>query len=99
MSHPACLVIHPELAGCAPGGSRRGTPAGNAPTGTCGRGWVRDVKMNGINALHPIGLFCQGINDKLLMLLFPSSHLSTRVHHRLDILLNVLHLSPLVMQG
>jgi len=47
--------------------------------------------------LHPIGLPCQDINDKLSVLQLPFSHLSIRVNGQLNIIFDILQLSPLVV--
>jgi hypothetical protein len=56
------------------------------------------VKKSGINnALHPVRPFCQDVNYKLLLLRFPSSHITIRAYNPLHIFLDVLFLSPLVV--
>jgi hypothetical protein len=58
---------------------------------------VSVMKKGGISALHSIRSFCQDVNYKLPVLLFPSSHRSVRVYDRLDIVLDVLLLSSLLV--
>jgi hypothetical protein len=59
--------------------------------------YVRVVKNEDADPLHSIRSFYQDINDKLLVLHFPSSHLSIRINERLDVVVDVLELSPLIM--
>jgi len=49
--------------------------------------------------LHPIGSPCQDVNDKLSVLRLPFSHLSIRVNGQLNIIFDILQLSPLVVYG
>ena len=51
-----------------------------------------------LRALHAIGLLCKGVDNQLFVLRFPPSILRVRVNDRLDVVLNVSHLSALVMQ-
>ncbi len=46
--------------------------------------------------LHPIGSPCQDVNDKLSVLRLPFSHLSIRVNGQLNIIFDILQLSPLM---
>ena len=58
---------------------------------------MRVVKNEDVIPLHSIRSFYQDINDKLFVLHFPSSHLSIRINERLDVVVDVLELSPLIM--
>ena len=50
-----------------------------------------------IDALHPVSLFCEGVDDKLLVLRFPPSIFWMGVNDRLDIVLDVHPLFTLFM--
>ncbi len=58
---------------------------------------MRVVKREVIKILHAIRSFCQDVNHKLFVLRLLSSHITIRVHDRLDIVLNVFLLSALVV--
>ena len=46
-----------------------------------------------------MSLVPENLNDELLVGRIPSPHHSIRINNGLDIVLNILHLSALVMQG
>jgi hypothetical protein len=58
---------------------------------------VSVIKKQGINALHSIRSFRQDVNHKLLVLRFPSSHVTIRAYDPLDIALDIFLLSALVV--
>jgi len=60
---------------------------------------VRIVTTSGVNALHPISSCCQDVDDKLLVFWLPSLHFSMRINSELDIVLDIPHLSILVVYG
>jgi len=92
------LVIPPARAGYALGGISRDSPTDNTPNGTYERGnGEGHEKKGGISDLHPIRSLCQDVNHKLLVLRCPSSHISICVYDRLDIILDVLLLSSLLV--
>ncbi len=90
-------VIPPGRAGYLMGGSPEGRRVGNIPIGT----YISRMSITRqgleIDALHPVSCFCQGVNDKLLMLWFPFSHLSIRGDDTLDVVVNILHLALLAV--
>jgi len=90
-------VIPPGRAGYLMGGSPEGRRVGNIPIGTyISRMSITRQELE-IDALHPVSSFCQGVNDKLLMLRFPFSHLSIRGDDTLDVVVNILHLALLAV--
>src|SRR5229473_2872606 len=74
-------------------------PPDNPPNGTYIADMSKTYQQIGIDALHAVGFFCEDIDDQLLMLCSPPFVLSMRVNNRLDVILNVLLLSLLVVQG
>jgi hypothetical protein len=52
-----------------------------------------------MNALHAICFLYKGIDHIMLLLLFPSSHVSVHVYNPFDVVLNVMLLSTFVVQG
>jgi hypothetical protein len=58
---------------------------------------VRVVKEEELNTLHPISSFRQDVSHKPPVLRCPSSHGPVGVYNRLDVILDVLLLSPLIM--
>jgi len=58
---------------------------------------VSVMKKQGINALHSIRSFRQDVSHKLLVLRFPSSHVTIGAYDPLDIALDVFFLSALLV--
>ena len=52
-----------------------------------------------MGVLHAVSIFYEGINHQFLVLRAPPSVPWVLVDNRLDILLNVLHLSAFIVQG
>src|SRR5712692_8334090 len=99
MSRPTFLVtrlVRPQ--GLLDGGHKC-VPPDNPPTGT----YIIEISEThqeiSIDALHAVGFFCEDIDDQLLVLCFPPFVFSMRVNDRLDVILDVLLLSSLVVQG
>ena len=78
-SHRASLVIRPELVEYGLGGSHQGSRVGNTPIGTYD-GTMSEGREEGSSGLHPISSLCQDIDDELLMLWLPSSHIWVRIN-------------------
>src|SRR6267142_5520608 len=98
MSHRVSPVIRPKHGGFAPGGNQQGSRADNTPTGTYIRGMSKGCERTRL-ASHAVSSSRQLINDTLLVLQCPSLHLSICVNARLDIILDILNLSCLVVYG
>ena len=60
---------------------------------------MSEGREEGSSDLHPISSLCQDVDDELLMLRFPPSHLSMRINGELDIILDIISLSALVVYG
>jgi hypothetical protein len=94
-SHRVSLVTRTAHAGYVLDGSREDTPTGNTPNGTYMN--MRIIKGLDVGVLHAIGTLCKRIDHELLVLRFPPSVPLVLVDNRLDVLLDVLHLSSLVV--
>lgn len=101
MSRPASLASRLVHAGYVLGSSvgccHRCRPPDYLPIGI----YITDMSEGrqefGIGALHPIRSFREVVKDQLLVLRFPPFGFCVRVKDRLDMVLNVLCMSDLVM--
>src|SRR5258707_8699184 len=97
MSHPAFLVTPLARPRGLLDAGHKCVPPDNPPTGT----YITEVSETHqeitIHALHAVGFFCEDVDHQLLMLCSPPFVFSMGVNHRLDIILDVLLLSSLVM--
>src|SRR5260221_5867815 len=57
------------------------------------------VKDRDISGLHPVGVFRKHVDDEILVLGRPPSHLYIRTNNELDVVKDVLLLSFFVMEG
>ena len=90
-------VIRSGHVGYALGGSHEGGGSGNTPTETYVVGMSKTYHETNDDALHPVRFFGEDVNDQLLVLCVPHSHAWVRTNNRLDIVVDVSHLSTLVM--
>ena len=58
---------------------------------------MRIIMNLGVGVSHAVGALCERIDDEVLVLRFPPSVPLVLVDNRLDVLLDVLHLSSLVV--
>src|SRR5713226_9211073 len=97
MSRPAFLVtplVRPP--GLLDGGHKC-VPPDNPPNGTYITDMSETHQKIRIGALHAVGFICEDVDNQLLMLCFPPFVFSMCVNDRLDVILDVLLLSSLVM--
>jgi len=94
-SHRVSLVTRTAHAGYVLDGSREDTPTGNTPNGTYMN--MRIIKGLDAGVSHAVGTLCERLDDEVLVLRFPLSVPWVLVNDRLDVFLDVFHLSSLVV--
>ncbi len=77
--------------------SHKCVPPDNPPNGTYITEMSKTHQEISIDALHAIGFFCEDVGDQLLMLCSPPFVFFMCVNDRLDVILDVLLLSSLVI--
>ena len=97
MFHQGSPVLETTHAGYVLGGSREDEAPGNTPTGTYIPGISKSLQEVGIGGLHPVSVSCKNVNHYLLVLRCPPSVLWVLLNDRLDIVLDVFHLSPFIL--
>ena len=99
MSHPVSLASRLVHAGYVLVCSRRRRPTDNLPIGTYVTKMSESHQEVLTEASHAIGLFCEDVDDQLLVLRFPPSIHRMRVNDRLDVVFNISLLFAFIMQG
>jgi len=97
MSHQASPVERPERARHVLEGSPEGRRSDNKPIGTYIRKMSKNYEYTERLCLHGTRFLYEYINDQFSIGRRPSLHLRIRVYNKRDILLDVLHLSALIM--
>ena len=98
MSRPESQAADSVRAGHSVGDTVAAFPAGRKPTGTLSRS--ASVIDTPRKDLHSVGLFRQCLDDHIFIVFPPPLHqrIRRRMHHRFDIISNILILSAFVVE-